>query len=55
MDWRQYIVSTPDTRSGKPRIDGTRITVQDILEYLGGGMAVEELLEDFPQLRREQI
>ena len=33
----------------------TRITVCDILEYLAGGMSEDEILEDFPALRREDI
>jgi len=32
-----------------------RITVQDILEYLAGGMTEEEILSDFPELTREDI
>lgn len=49
------IVSDPEVRFGKPRIAGTRITVQDVLEYLGGGMTFEQILEDFPELNREHI
>lgn len=32
-----------------------RITVQDILEYLAGGMEEEEILSDFPELTRDDI
>lgn len=32
-----------------------RITVQDVLEYLAGGMTEEEILSDFPELTREDI
>lgn len=42
-------------RGGKPCIKGTRITVYDILEYLAGGMTVDEILHDFPSLNREDI
>ncbi|HSI72659.1 MAG TPA: DUF433 domain-containing protein [Fimbriimonas sp.] len=55
MDYSQMIVSDPEVRFGKPRIAGTRITVQDVLEYLGGGMTFEQILEDFPELNREHI
>lgn len=34
---------------------GMRITVQDVLEYLAGGMTVEEVLEDFTELTHEAI
>ena len=55
MDFEKLIVVTPDIRSGKPCIVGTRITVYDILEYLAGGMTEQEILEDFPVLRLEHI
>ena len=45
----------PGKRGGKPCIRGMRITVQDVLEYLAGGMSTEEILADFPYLTREDI
>jgi uncharacterized protein (DUF433 family) len=32
-----------------------RITVYDVLDYLAGGMATEDILADFPELEREDI
>ena len=32
-----------------------RITVQDVLQYLASGMSIEEILDDFPYLTREDI
>ena len=55
MDWKSLIELKPDTRSGKPCIRGTRITVYDILEYVAGGMTETQILIDFPQLRQEHI
>jgi len=55
MRWEDYITITPGVRSGKPCIAGTRITVYDILEYLAGGMTEDDILADFPNLRREHI
>ena len=40
----------PGVRGGKPCFVGTRITVYDVLEYLAGGMTVEEIVSDFPEL-----
>ena len=51
----ERITLNPEIRSGKPVIRGTRITVSDILEYLAGGMSEAEILEDFPDLRTEDI
>lgn len=42
-------------RSGKPCIKGTRITVYDVLEYLAGGMSENQILNDFPDLTRDDI
>jgi uncharacterized protein (DUF433 family) len=49
------ITLNPEIRSGKPVIRGTRITVADILEYLAGGMSLEEILADFPSLEEADI
>jgi len=50
MDYQDCITIDPGIRSGKPCIKGTRIAVADVLDYLGGGMTVAEILEDFPDL-----
>ncbi|MBE7515057.1 MAG: DUF433 domain-containing protein [Chloracidobacterium sp.] len=55
MDYREIITIEPGKRSGKPCIRGMRITVQDVLEYLAGGMTEGEILSDFPELTREDI
>jgi len=55
MNWQERISLSPDVRSGKPCIKGTRITVYDLLEYLAGGMSEDEILSDFPDLTREDI
>ena len=49
------IMIDPRIRSGKPCIKGTRIAVADVLDYLGGGMTVAEILDDFPDLKAEDI
>ena len=55
MDCKHLITIEPDKRSGQPCIRGLRMTVQDVLEYLAGGMTVEEILADFPDLTEEDI
>lgn len=54
-DYQQYIEINPEIRFGKPCIKGTRIAVGDILGWLASGMSYEEILEDFPLLKREHI
>ena len=50
-----YISINPEIRFGKPCIIGTRISVADILQWLASGMSQDEIVEDFPQLKKEQI
>jgi uncharacterized protein (DUF433 family) len=45
----------PAKRSGQACIRDLRITVKDILEYLAGGMTEAEILEEFPDLQREDF
>lgn len=54
-DWKEYIVSTPDVLKGKPRIKGTRIPVSLILGYLAAGKTTEEIIDEFPDIAKEQI
>lgn len=55
INYNEYIVIEPATRSGKPCIKGTRISVYDILGYLADGMTQENILSDFPQLTLQDI
>lgn len=55
VNWRDYIVSTADTLHGKPRIKGTRIPVSLILGYLAAGKTFNEIIEEFPDLNKDQI
>lgn len=55
MNYHGIITIEPGKRSGKPCIRGLRITVYDVLEYLASGMSEAEILEDFPELTREDI
>jgi uncharacterized protein (DUF433 family) len=55
MSWEEMVTISPDVRSGKPCIKGSRITVYDILEYLAGGMTEEQILADFPNLKPEHV
>ncbi len=49
------IVSDPKILFGKPVIAGTRISVELILEELGSGTSVDELLIAYPHITKEQI
>ncbi|TGM75036.1 DUF433 domain-containing protein [Leptospira levettii] len=55
MDFRSRLSSSPDILLGKPVIKNTRIPVDLILERLGDGMSIEEILEATPGIEREDI
>jgi uncharacterized protein (DUF433 family) len=55
MDKDQYISINQNVRFGKPIIIGTRIAVEDILNWLENGMTIQDILNDFPELNIEQI
>jgi len=55
MDYRDYITIEPNKRGGKPCVRGLRITVYEVLEYLASNMTVEQILEDFPDLTKDDL
>ena len=55
MDYQQYIVRDPNVCGGEPVIKGTRVTVRTILASLAEGAKAEDILEDFPTLKEEDI
>ncbi len=55
MNYKERITIEPGKRGGKPCIRGMRITVYDVLEYLASGMSEEEIIDDFPELTKEDI
>jgi uncharacterized protein (DUF433 family) len=54
-DWRERITVDPKVLSGKPVIKGTRIAVEFILELLANSWTVEDILKNYPQLKREDV
>jgi len=55
MDWREHVDRDPKTIGGKPKIRGTRISVELILSRLGEGWSYEQLLEAYPHLTVQHI
>ncbi len=55
MSYQDRITLQPGKRGGKPCIRALRITVYDVLEWLASGMTPEEILDDFPELERDDI
>jgi len=51
----ERIVVNADICNGKPIVRGTRIAVQTVLEFLAAGDSIEDVLEEYPSLKREDI
>jgi len=49
------ICSDPDVMGGTPVFCGTRVPVQTLIEYLEAGDSIDEFLEGFPSVTRQQI
>jgi len=55
MDYTVHISIDPEVRFGRPCINGTRISVYDVLGWLSRGMTVAEIIKDFPELEEVHI
>jgi len=55
MSTTDRITIDPAICHGKPCIRGLRYPVENVLELLAGGMSVEQVLEDYEDLQREDI
>lgn len=51
----ERIAVDPEIVHGKPRIRGTRVTVQVILELLSAGETIDELLSEYDELTRDDV
>lgn len=51
---QSIITCSPDVMGGAPVFAGTRVPVQTLLDYLEGGETMDDFLEGFPTVTREQ-
>ena len=49
------IVQTKDILGGKPRINGTRLSIDVISGYIACGYGVKEIQRDYPHLSKDEI
>ena len=54
-DWQERIVVDPKVLVGKPVIRSTRLSVEFILDLLANDWTIEQILNEYPQLEREDI
>lgn len=55
MYWEDHIISQPEILFGKPVIKGTRVPVDLILEKLATVYTIDDLLQSYPKITREDI
>jgi uncharacterized protein (DUF433 family) len=53
--WKDRITVNPKIMVGKPIIKGTRITVAHIVDLLAQGWTMEEILKNYPQLKKQDL
>ncbi len=53
--WTEHIQQKPGVLGGKPVIKGTRIGVDLVLEKIGAGETIEELLKSYPNINKDAI
>ncbi len=51
---KQVVQRSPDVLGGTPVFAGTRVPVQNLLDYLEGGERIDDFLDAFPSVAREQ-
>ena len=49
------VTSSPEIMSGTPVFSGTRVPVQALIDYFEGGETIDDFLQGFPTVKREQV
>lgn len=51
----RVITIDPEIQSGEPVFSGTRVPIKNLFDYIKGGDTIDEFLEGFPSVSREQV
>lgn len=54
MTRNQLVTRNPNILSGTPVFSGTRVPIKNLTDYLSGGYSLDEFLDDFPSVTKEQ-
>lgn len=54
MNRKKIINRDPEILGGTPVFTGTRVPVESLIDHLKAGVSLDEFLDDFPSVRREQ-
>lgn len=55
MTWQERIVVDPNVLTGKPIIKGTRMAVEFVVDLLGRGWSVDDVLREYDHLTKEDV
>jgi uncharacterized protein (DUF433 family) len=55
MDWKQHIAVDAEILAGKPRVAGTRISVEQVLQHLANGWTLAQLVSEYPTLTGDGV
>ena len=55
MNWREHVIADPAVLGGKPVVRGTRLAVDFMLDLLAAGWTEAQLLDQYPQLARDDV
>ena len=55
MKKNSVISESKDVLGGTPVFRGTRVPIKNLIDYLAAGQDVDEFLDDFPTLTKEQV
>jgi uncharacterized protein (DUF433 family) len=55
MDQKQIIHSNPEILGGTPVFSGTRVPIRSLFDHLEGGDSIDDFLEGFPSVSRDQV
>ena len=54
-DLKGVVHSDPEIMGGTPVFAGTRVPLQNLIDYLEGGESIEDFLDGFPSVKRAQV
>ena len=54
-DVQGVVHSDPEIMGGTPVFVGTRVPLQNLIDYLEGGESIEDFLDGFPSVKRDQV
>lgn len=55
MNEEEVINSDPEILGGTPVFSGTRVPIRSLFDHLEGGDSIDDFLEGFPSVRRDQV